>query len=102
MTRDRTGGTMKYQRTRAEQKALLIDDGCEFFRGEPKHRYVGIYGDRRIKRMLRGALRWRVLPYPKRKTLGETTAGSDVTPFRHCDAIPPAFTGNKESRKTAA
>lgn len=34
-----------------------------------KHRYVGIYGDRRIKRMLRSALRWEVFPYPKREQL---------------------------------
>jgi hypothetical protein len=67
MTRDRTGGTMKYTRTRAEQKELLIEEGCEFFDGTPKHRYVGIYGDRRIKRILRNAIRWKVLPYPKRQ-----------------------------------
>jgi hypothetical protein len=66
MTRDRTGGTMKYKRTRAEQMELLLEQGCEFFDGTPKHCYVGIYGDRRIKRILRNALRWEVLPYPKR------------------------------------
>jgi hypothetical protein len=67
LTRDRTAGTMKYKRSRAEQKQLLMDEGCEFFRDAGrKHRYVGIYGDRRIKRTLREALRWEVLPYPKR------------------------------------
>ncbi len=66
-SRDRTGGTLKYKRTRAEQKQLLVVEGCEFFKdGGRKHRYVGIYGDRRTKRILRGALRWQVLPYPKR------------------------------------
>lgn len=68
-SRDRTGGTLKYKRTRAEQKQLLMEEGCEFFKdGGRKHRYVGIYGDRRVKRMLRKALRWEVLPYPKRET----------------------------------
>jgi hypothetical protein len=44
-----------------------MEEGCEFFKdGGRKHRYVGIYGDRRIKRILRRALRWKVLPYPKR------------------------------------
>lgn len=67
LARDRRGGTLKYKRTRAAQKQLLIEQGCEFFEGTPKHRYVGIYGDRRTKRLLRSALRWDVLPYPKRQ-----------------------------------
>jgi hypothetical protein len=62
LTRDRTGGTMKYKRSRAEQKQILTEVGCEFFKdGGRKHRYVGIYGDRRTKRILRRALRWDVL-----------------------------------------
>jgi hypothetical protein len=71
-SRDRTGGNLKYKRTRAEQKQLLIDEGCEFFKdGGRKHRYVGIYGDRRIKGILRRALKWDVLPYPKRQQASE-------------------------------
>ena len=35
-TRDRTGGTLKYKRTRAEQKQMMLEDGVEFFRGAPK------------------------------------------------------------------
>jgi hypothetical protein len=66
LTRDRTGGTMRYKRTRAEQKEMLLKQGCEFFDGTAKHRYIGLYGDRRIKRTLRRALRLEVLPYPKR------------------------------------
>jgi hypothetical protein len=31
-------------------------------------RYVGFYGDRRTKRILRAALRWEVLPYQKRES----------------------------------
>lgn len=77
-SRDRTGGTLKYKRTRAEQKRLLIEEGCEFFKdGGRKFRYVGFYGDRRVKRILRRALRWEVLPYPKRKQVCDTT--SEVT-----------------------
>jgi hypothetical protein len=68
LTRDRRFGMLRYKRTRAEQKQLLIDDGCEFFKDDSrKLRYVGFYGDRRTKRVLRAALRWEVLPYPKRE-----------------------------------
>jgi len=67
LTRDRRFGRLKYKRTRAEQKQLLIEQGCEFFKDTGcKHRFVGIFGDRRAKRILRAALRWEVLPYPKR------------------------------------
>jgi hypothetical protein len=76
LTRDRRGGTTKYKRTRSEQMKLLLGQGCEFLDGTPKHRYVGLYGDRRMKRLLRSALRWQSLPYPKRQqpaTLGAPT-----------------------------
>jgi len=74
-SRDRTGGTLKYKRSRAEQKQMMMEEGNEFFREENgKHRYVGIYGDRRIKRILRGALKWEVLPYPKRVAISEGNA----------------------------
>ncbi len=44
-----------------------MEEGYEFFRENiGKHRYVAIFGDRRIKRILHRALRWKVLPYPKR------------------------------------
>src|SRR5438876_10744725 len=62
---------MKYKRSRAEQKQLLMDEGCIFERSGCKHRYVGIYGDRRRKRLLRRALRWDVMPYPKRQHVSE-------------------------------
>ncbi|MGA2924354.1 MAG: hypothetical protein ABSE28_24925 [Candidatus Sulfotelmatobacter sp.] len=74
LTRDRTGGSLKYKRTRAAQKKLLVEQGCEFLDGMPKHRYVAIYGDRRMKRMLQRALRWEVQPYPKRQQVCETTS----------------------------
>lgn len=66
-TRDRRGGSLKYKRTRAEQKKIMVDQGYKFFTPTiGKHRYVGIYGNRRIKRQLAKALKWEVLPYPKR------------------------------------
>jgi len=57
LTRDRRGGELNYKRSRAEQKEMLIEQGCEFFAGKPKHRFVGFFGDRRTKRLLRSALR---------------------------------------------
>jgi hypothetical protein len=70
-----------YARTRAHQKQLLLEEGCEFFKdGGRKFRYVGIYGDRRIKRIVRNALRWPVLPYPKRKQVCDTTSEVTVAP----------------------
>jgi hypothetical protein len=76
LTRDRTGGGLRYTRSWAEQKQLLIDQGCTFFMGEAKHRYVGFYGDRRIRGVLQKALRWEILPYPKRST-GVVADGGD-------------------------
>jgi hypothetical protein len=68
LTRDRTGGATTYKRTRSQQKQLMIEKGYEFFKDSGrKLRYVGIYGDRRTKRLLRRALRWEVMAYPKRK-----------------------------------
>jgi hypothetical protein len=79
LTRDRTGGTLKYKRSRAEQKQLLKEQGCEFFKDSGrKFRYVGIYGDRRTKRILRRALRWEALPYPKRQQVCDKTSGMTV------------------------
>jgi hypothetical protein len=67
LTRDRRFGRLRYKRTRAEQKQMLIEQGCEFFKDTGcKYRFVGIFGNRRIKRILRAALRWEVLPYPRR------------------------------------
>jgi hypothetical protein len=54
--------------TRAERKRQLVEQKAEFARGNPKHRYVGIYApNRRIKRAILQALRWQTFPYPKRE-----------------------------------
>jgi hypothetical protein len=67
LTRDRRFGRLRYKRSRAEQKQILIEQGCEFFKDTGyKHRFVGIFGDRRTKKLLRRALRWEVMEYPKR------------------------------------
>jgi hypothetical protein len=59
---------LRYKRTRAEQKQILVEQGCEFFKQTGyRHRFVGLLGDRRTKRILRAALRWEVLAYPKRE-----------------------------------
>jgi hypothetical protein len=72
LTRDRRFGKLRYKRSRADQKELLIEQGCEFFKDTGcKHRFVGIFGDRRTKRILRRALRWEVMEYPKREPLPE-------------------------------
>jgi len=53
--------------TRAERKKQLVEQKAEFERGNPKHRYVGVYApNRRIKRAILEALRWKSFPYPKR------------------------------------
>ncbi len=68
MTRDRRNGDLKYTRSRAEQKKILLAQGCEFKTGGAKHRFVHFAGDRRITRALRKALKWETLPCPKRST----------------------------------
>jgi hypothetical protein len=78
LRRDHRSGTSKYLRSRAEQKQLMLEQGCEFFKGTPKHRYVAIYGDRRTKRVLGAALRWEVLPYPKRSIAEESVQARPV------------------------
>ena len=70
-TRDRTGGTLKYRHSRAKQKQMMLQEGVEFFRGAPKLRWVGFFGSKTLKRRLRAALQWEVLPFPKRSMVVE-------------------------------
>lgn len=87
LTRDRHFGKLRYKRSRAEQKQLLISEGCQFFKDDMrKLRYVGFYGDRRTKRLLRAALRWEVLPYLKRVQSPE-----DRVQVVDLDPVPKAF-----------
>jgi hypothetical protein len=52
--------------TRAEKRRRMEREGFVFVKLQPKHRYVGIYGDRETVATLRAALRWETFPYPKR------------------------------------
>lgn len=72
LTRDRRNGQLNYKRTRAEQKELLLKQGCKFERSGGKHRYVFFSGDRRTKRLLKKALKWDVVPHPRRSKKAES------------------------------
>jgi hypothetical protein len=56
------------EQTRREKVVTLKQAGAKFFKGNPKHRYVGIYADKRTRRQILKALRWQSAPYPKRLT----------------------------------
>ena len=87
LTRDRRFGMLRYKRSRSEQKKILIEEGCEFFKDSGfKHRFVGIFGDRRTKRVLRAALRWQVMEYPK-----ETRSSEDRAQVVNLDPVPKTF-----------
>lgn len=66
-TRDRRGGTLRYKRTRSEQKQIMQSAGVEFFKGTAKHRYALVLGTHKEKKFLLGKWLWPNLPYPKRK-----------------------------------
>jgi hypothetical protein len=93
LTRDRRFGKLRYKRSRAEQKQILIEQGCEFFKDSGcKHRFVGIFGDRRTKRILRAALKWNVMEYPKRPQSPEDrvqVVGLDPVPTTFAAASAP-------------
>ena len=58
---------LRLECSRREKRLLIIKEGFVFLKSAPKLRYVGLYGDRHTKRILRAALRWEVLPYQKRE-----------------------------------
>jgi len=71
----------KIKCTRREYRAKMLKEGFMFFKATPKRRYVGFYGDKRLVRELRAALRWNEVPYPKRIVEGHpdgTPIGSVV------------------------
>jgi hypothetical protein len=68
-TRDRVyRGIAPYRikATRRELRTQMVREGFVFFKSTPKRRYVTFCGDRQLRRELRTALKWKVLPYPKR------------------------------------
>jgi hypothetical protein len=52
--------------TRGEKKLQMIREGFEFVKAQPRHRYVGFYGDKATVATLRAALKWETYPPPKR------------------------------------
>jgi hypothetical protein len=73
--------------TRTERKQQLIEQKVAFERGNPKHRYVGVYApNRRIKRTILQALRWQTFPYPKRALSPE-----DQDQVVDLDPVPATF-----------
>jgi hypothetical protein len=52
--------------TRREAREKMVKEGFLFFKAIPKRRYVTFCGDKTLERELRAALKWQVLPYPKR------------------------------------
>ena len=87
LTRDRRFGKLRYKRSRAEQKRILVEQGCEFFKDSGyKHRFVGIFGDRRTKRALQKALRWKVMPFQKQEPSPE-----DRVQVVNLDPVPKTF-----------
>jgi hypothetical protein len=79
LTRDRRNGELNYTRTRAEQKDILLQQGCKFERVGGKHRFVLFSGNRRTKRLLRKALKWEVLPHPRREAQAVAAKQEDTT-----------------------
>jgi hypothetical protein len=74
LTRDRSNGRLSYKRSRAEQKKLLIEQGCVFEKVGGKYRYVKISGDRPTKRLLRAALKWKVEPHSRRYSASDSSS----------------------------
>ncbi len=109
LTRDRRNGQLKHKRTRAEQKQLLIEQGCTFEKEGSKHRYVHFAGDRRTKRLLRNALRWKIITeHPRRsnnaesdEAVDELAKGDDATLRTNRDWSCVAGIAACEERSTA-
>jgi len=52
--------------SRSEKRLRMVEEGFEFLKSQPRHRYVGFYGDKKTVATLRAALKWKTFPYPKR------------------------------------
>ena len=69
-------------RSFSEQKKLMREQGCTFFKANSKHRWVGFYGDRRTVRLLKKALLWNELSPPKRQPVCDTSKVTAAGPPR--------------------
>ena len=60
-------GAYRVKCSRRELRERMVREGFLFFKSPPKRRYVTFAGDKELVKELRAALRWEVLPYPKRE-----------------------------------
>jgi hypothetical protein len=67
--------------TFAEYKKQLHEQGCVFVKASAKHRWVGFFGDKRTKRVLQRALKWKeVAERPKRQQVCDTSKVTAAEP----------------------
>jgi hypothetical protein len=67
--------------TFAEYKNQLREQGCVFVKASAKHRWVGFFGDKRTKRALQRALKWKdSLEHPKRQKVCDTSKVTAAAP----------------------
>jgi hypothetical protein len=84
----------KYGTTEKEALKVRLEEvlaeGYEEVKGNRKHLYIGFYGDRRMKRTLRAALKRKVVvPYPKRGSVqGNSTGTPSESLVRTQDPAP--------------
>lgn len=83
--------------SREEMREKLESEGCVFFMGGAKHRYVHFAGDRRIVRALDKALRWGRFPYPKRKRASLKATVVEPTRQTRFDPVSPLQTSAESS-----
>jgi hypothetical protein len=80
------GTTMK--EAEAARLREVLAAGYVEVKGNAKHLYVGVYGDRRMQRKLRAALTKKVLPYPKRERDAAQVDGDAVGTFNEARVDP--------------
>jgi hypothetical protein len=84
---------MSLSKACAKQRQLLISEGCEFFKDNRGNlRYLGFYRNKRTKRILRAALRWEVLAFPKREpSFEDHVQVVDLDPIRKTFAASVSY-----------
>ena len=68
----------RLEMSRRDKRAQMVREGFVFVKSQPKGRYVGIYGSKPMIQTLRDALRWEVLPYPKRESVSADALQKEV------------------------
>jgi hypothetical protein len=92
----------EYGRTMKEAEAArlkeVLAEGYQIVKGNPKHLYVGVYGDRRMRRVLKEALtknlpeKKRGLKYPKRGSVEVNSVGTPNDSLVQSQAPAPIST----------